>query len=231
MDVLTLNNITWPRRKWLWFAVIISMLFVMCLWSSGALAYVGLGGFQSEKMIGNAGTGASSLVISQDGSGAPLLAGMGPRVTTGAATNVTFSGSTSATLNGNITSLNGAPAAEVFFKWGYDANCSGGTTTSTTFNAPGAHTATITGFDPARTVYFQLVGNTDGTARGSVSSFIGSGGSFGGYSLLWWGVLLAIIGGLAIYVLKQDAPLAMAGGVIAGLVAYYLAYLFMQALW
>jgi len=94
-----------------------------------------------------------------------------PTLTTLAATGVYMNGGTHATLNGNLSSLGGAPTADIWFEWGYDTSY-GNYAGNTTVSATGAYTATITGYDPDQTIYYRFVGeNVDGTTYGSAVSF------------------------------------------------------------
>lgn len=115
-----------------------------------------------------------------------------PTLSTLAATGVYMNGGTHATLRGNLTSIGGAPTANVWFEWGY-TTAYGNYAGNVTANATGTYTATITGYDPSNTVYYRFVGeNVDGTTYGSVVSFTVT--PISGYSFLRLIPLLFLVG-------------------------------------
>jgi hypothetical protein len=126
-----------------------------------------------------------------------------PTLTTLAATGVYMNGGTHATLNGNLSSLGGAPTADIWFEWGYDTSY-GNYAGNATVSATGAYTATITGYDPSNTVYYRFVGkNVDGTTYGSAATFTVSNTAVARYygltmvvTFVWLAVVIFLIWGL-----------------------------------
>lgn len=140
-----------------------------------------------------------------------------PTLSTLAATNVYMNGGTHATLNGNLTSLGGAPTADIWFEWGY-TTAYGNYAGNVTANATGTYTATITGYDPSNTVYYRFVGeNVDGTTYGSAVSFTVS--PIPGYTFLRLIPLLFLVGTVMLVWRNRNpwemAMLAMLGIIMA----------------
>ncbi len=153
------------RTKQLTIAILLVGIMIM-VYSVFAVYASGLGGYISEKLISSSGTTNSALVIDRFGvSGSNLDVTMGPIVTTLSATNIFIDGmgQSHATLRGTLTSLNGFPISNVWFEWGY-STAYGTATATQVANALGIYTATITNYDPAQTVYYRFVGQTDGTS-------------------------------------------------------------------
>lgn len=138
-----------------------------------------------------------------------------PTVTTTPATDVNMGFmSTSATLNGTLDGLGGAPAVDIWFEWGYDTSY-GNTTAVQSVAAIGDQEADITGYDPAQTVHFRIVGeNVDGTTYGADQSFLVDGGGAVAYRLLW-NILTVLI---AIGVLLVGIRIGVTGNWVAGLI-------------
>lgn len=140
-----------------------------------------------------------------------------PTLSTLAATDVYMNGGTHATLNGNLTSLGGAPTADIWFEWGY-TTAYGNYAGNVTANATGTYTATITGYDPSNTVYYRFVGeNVDGTTYGSAVSFAVS--PISGYTFLRLIPLLFLVGTVMLVWRSRNpwemAMLAMLGIIMA----------------
>lgn len=142
-------------------------------------AFAGLGGYVSELALG---TGTSSDLMLGSGTGGPAVLGSAPSVTTLEATNITAEAGGSALLRGNLTNLNGAPTADVWFAWGYSSTSLSNTTAPVAVTTTGEKTATLTGFNTEQTVYYQFRGGTDATGYGSTLSFR-IGGGLGGWLL------------------------------------------------
>jgi len=140
-----------------------------------------------------------------------------PTLSTLAATGVYMDGGTHAALNGNLSSLGGAPTADIWFEWGY-TTAYGNYAGNVTANATGAYAATITGYDPDQTVYYRFMGkNVDGTTYGSAVSFTVT--PISGYAFLRLIPLLFLVGTVLIIWRNRDpweiAMLAILGIIMA----------------
>ena len=122
-----------------------------------------------------------------------VVPGSLPSVDTVLASNVTTS---SATLNGNLITLGDALAVNVAFEWG---TAVGGPFTATSAQAKtstGTFSGSLTSLNPGTTYYYRAVAVTsDGTSRGSISSFVtgtvGGGGGGGGFGAQLVGIGLS----------------------------------------
>ncbi len=182
-------------------------------------AFAGLGGYISEKMLGD-GTN-ETFYLGRTGNSLPVLGSI-PIISTGAVTNTDFpaSGIATATLHGNLTNLNGLPQAEIWFSWGYNAGVMPFTTPVVTTAVLGDKTATITGFNAAQRVYYRFYGSTDGTTYGTIESFVVSGGRAAGFYLMWNIVTAVIAAAIFVIVLKMSTnPLVALIGTIIGIIA------------
>jgi len=160
------------RTKQLTIAILlIGVLFFA--YSMFAVYASGLGGYISEKLIANSGTTNSALVIDRYGvSNSNLDVVMGPVVTTLTPINIYIDGTGShATLKGNLASLNGFPASNVWFEWGYSP-AYGNTTPTQTATTIGVYTATIDHYIATNQIYYRFVGQADGTNYSSGTSFL-----------------------------------------------------------
>jgi hypothetical protein len=165
-------------------------------------AYAGLGGYISEKMLGN-GT-SSSLYLGNSANG-PIVLGTGPTISTQGVTNSVYtSGGSTATLHGNLASLNGMPLANVWFRWGYTPATLTQTSTVSVVTTTGDKAITITGYDAGLTVYYQFRATTDSATPtiGATRSFVIDGGWGLSYWLLRNILSLVIAAGILILVLR-----------------------------
>lgn len=218
-------------RRMLYVLAITGLIFLM-LSPVAVSAFAGLGGYVSEKLLGNAITTDSVKSLGDSLTGETVL-GAAPVITTQPATNAQLIGGvSSATLNGNLSSLNGFPSAQVWFAWGYTAGTMSNTTVATTVLAIGDVAHDITGYDPGARVYFQMLSGTDGTAVGAVRSFV-VGASGIGYYLLWNLLTVIIALGMFIIVLKASDGNWVAAliSVIIGIIAIYFIRTALTSLW
>ena len=169
------------KRNKHYILTLISMigLFLYTLFSPLIFAEVGIGGFASEKTIGNnqnlwIGTGTDLPVI-----------GMGAPATILSPVDTTMSDTTYATLRGRVTSMSGFPSATLWFEWGYKTTALTNTTPIQTITAIGIYTADISGYDPNETVYYRMATNTDGTLYTATTSFMVGTVAAQMYRLLW----------------------------------------------
>lgn len=182
------------------FIMIILSCLILLFYVAFALpvfAQLGLGGFASEKMIWT-GTPSRLWVGTSTGTSGIPAVGMGAPATILAPIDAYMSDTTYATLRGNVTSLSGFPSATLWFEWGYSAGSLTHITPTQTITAIGIYTADITGFDPAKDVYYRVGTNTDCTYYSSITRFlVGTTNAFM-YRLLW--NLLPIILAVAVLV-------------------------------
>ena len=177
-------------------------------------AFAGLGGYISEKMLGD---GINEAFHLGDGTNELIVVGSGPAISTLPVTDATPSGGVRATLRGNLTNLNGMPQADVWFVWGYDTAAMVNTTPVATVFATGDQVALITGFNDKREVFYQFRASTDGASLGNTRSFVADAG----FSFLE--LLLPIVIALAIFVFVlafSGSPLVAMFGAIIGLLAF-----------
>jgi len=198
----------------------IALLFIVC--ATPTLAYVGLGGFISEKLANMQGIASSSLVVSRTGNGLTVT-GLAPVITTGEATGIDFFFETSATLHGTINNMNSFPTSTAYFDWGYSPAC-GTSSSAVIMTTAGVYQATITGFDPTVTVYYRGAVNADGTNYGEVRSFESLSGKAIATKLLWYSIPIVIAAGIIIALLTCGmSPIVTITIVAVGLVCYLVA--------
>lgn len=164
-------------------------------------AFAGLGGYISEKLLGDSATTDSVMTLGDSTSG-PVVLGSVPRISTMQIANTDL---TSTTLRGTVTSMNGMPTADVWFVWGDSPATMTNTTPAVTIAAAGAQTATISGYGPGTSpIYYQFRSSSDGVNTGaSILSFAVIGGRSTGYHLLW-NVLTLIIGaGILLVIIRM----------------------------
>jgi hypothetical protein len=131
-------------------------------------AFAGFGDYMSELALGN---GTNGDLYLGDGTNELTVLGTIPVISTLAATDVKEDGGGTATLRGTLTSLNGMPRADYYFRWGYSSGSLTNTTASVSTAVTGTFTTVITGFDIQKEVFYQFYSGTDGTALGGVLSF------------------------------------------------------------
>jgi hypothetical protein len=195
--ILTLRFKQAGRLRWL---ILVGLVLGFLASQIAVQAFIGLGGFSSEKLVERSGTSDSSLIIGRSGVGdSSLVLSLSPIVSTLDATNVFMDVGTHATLRGDVTDLNDFPSAEVWFEWGYD-NSLGNIAGTQTVNTTGVYTHELTGYNPDKTVYFRAVVQTDGISRGEIRSFKVTGSIPAAYrmaqvlSYAWVGVVaLAVL--------------------------------------
>ena len=197
-----------------------------------------LGGLISEKLVDRNGIANSSLLIERTGVGNPALdIGMAPALSTQDATNAHMNGGTYATLNGNVSDLNGFPGATVWFEWGYDTNY-GNTVGTQSVAATGDYSTTLNNYDPAQIVHFRFASEADGTTYGDDKSFQSSGSASNAYNLatilpiiFLTIVILALVGSVMTGEFTIAALLAIAIGIIVGIVGLAPIQAALRALW
>ena len=206
-----------PTKK-LIYALIVSMLVLLMTSPLSIDAFAGLGGYISEKMLGD-GTN-EALYLGTTGGSLPVL-GSCPLISTGTVNNMGFpaSGAT-ADLHGTITSLNGMPNADYWFMWGYTSGAIVNSTAKVNTAVAGDKSTTLTGFIPAQRIYYRFYASTDAETYGAVKSFILRDGRSSAMYLLW-NILTAIIAGfMFILILKMSGnPIAALIGTIIGVIA------------
>jgi hypothetical protein len=182
-----------------------------------AYAYVGLGGYSSEKVIQDGSGG--SLVLSQDGSG-PVVVGQGLRVLTLPGSSYMDSSGTHATFVGRIVSMNGFSSGVTWFEWGYTPSY-GNTLASIPVSGTGDYSINIDGFDPDKEIYYRFNSNTDGTVYGNnqvIGEVVGVGVPTV-YRLaevlpyIWIGIVILMIWGM----IAAEVPIIVAlmiGGIL-----------------
>lgn len=180
--------------------------------------FAGVGGFISEKLLGN---GADEALYLGDGTNENGLLGSAPIVFTG-------DFDATSTLYGNLVDLNGMPQATLWFEWGYTPAANSASTATTTLNAPGEWSVTI--FPKAgQIVYYQLHGSTDGESVGSVQSFL-AGGAGPSY-LLMRIIPIVVACALLVFAIRMGAnPMYAFVGTFIGLIAFYIVWIIMENL-
>lgn len=163
--------------------ITILILFLYLIFVIPAFGELGLGGFVSEKMIWT-GTDSRLWVGSATESEKPAIA-MGVPATILTPTDTYMSDTTYATLRGQVTSMAGFPTATVWFEWTYNPASYPNTTPQQTITAVGTYSATITGYDPSKTVYYRMATNADGTYYTSNTFFLVTNAASVSYRLLW----------------------------------------------
>jgi len=201
-------------------AVCLLLLLAWLFVSPTALsAFAGLGGYISEKMLGD---GTNEALHLGDGTNQLSVLGSGPIVFTGTATSTSAGGIVSATLHGNLASLNGMPKADVWFVWGYAPGVMTNTTAQVSVTTLGDKTATINPL-AGKTVYYRFVGGTDGTTSSGILSVL-AGGAHG---LSYWlmSTLLPLIIAAVILIMSFATtrnPIIALIAMIIGLVGFYI---------
>jgi hypothetical protein len=206
--------------------VLIIAISVVLLWPAIAQGAISLGGFYSEKLI-EGSTANSSLLIGGTNEEV-VVAGSSVVSTVGEDSASLDGGVTTAVLRGNLTSLNGFPAAEVWFVWGYAPGTMNVATPHVIVAATGEYTATINGWDPGNKVYFAAVTGTDGVYVGGTDSFVVTGGTGIGYWLLY-NILPLLIALVAIITCVRLAGIAWVA-LMAAMVVAIIAFTLVQAM-
>ena len=198
------------------------MLLALMIVSPNILsAYAGLGGYISEKLLGDGVVPDASLYLGDSASG-PAVIRSGPIVSTLSATNIISEGGVaSATLRGNLSDLNGMPGADVWWVWGYNAGAMGNTTAVSTVTSTGEQAINISGMNIGVDIYFQFQSSTDGTAIGATQSFLSGGAHGASYALMRNILPLIIAVSLFIFIIKMTGnPVAALFGAVIGLMAF-----------
>ena len=213
--VLTMNRPLISRR---WYVAVALFMLLILATQISVYAFSGAGGYISEKVLSRIGVNNSVPIIERSGvGGSKLDVVMGPIVTSLAATGVTMGGGTFATFNGRVDDLNGFPAIDIFWEWGYDTSY-GNTAGLQSVGAIGDYSVNIAGYDPNETVHYRFGGESDGTVYGVDQSFLVQGGAAWAYRLLW-GALTAVI---ALAIIISALWVAIAFGPIAALVVTFI---------
>lgn len=200
------------------------LLLSLILWSVASpiatSAMVGLGGYISEKLLGN---GTNAMLSLGDGTNNLTVVGSGPAVATGVATSYPTGNLATVAMTGNLQSLNGMPRADVWFRWGYTPGSMSNATAVVTVTSTGEQTASINP-NAGAVVYYRFQASTDGTSSGAILSItaVGSGHVASHWML---NALLPILVASAILIgvfLLTRNPLAAFVSAIVGLVGFYL---------
>ena len=178
-------------------------------------AFAGLGGYISEKMLGN---GTNEALQLGDGTNPLVVLGTAPTVTT---LEVSNQSSGSAILNGRLDSFNsGMTRAEVWFEWGYSASSLTNSTPVLTVTTTGTKAATITGITGS-TVYYRIAASTDGTTRGSITYFASGKGVSNWLMNTLLPIVIAAVVLIGVFLLTGN-PLVALVSAIVGLAAFYI---------
>jgi hypothetical protein len=162
----------WTRRIVIGSLIAIVATFVLTVVTVSS--QIGLGTMVSEKMLGRTGVTSSGLLLGHAGTNTTLsVLGFAPIVSTQTQTALGDSGGiTTATLVGHVSNMNGLPSSTGYFEWGYGAALLINTTPTISITAVGDYSSVITGFSPTTEVYYRFVTEADGTAYGTVASFV-----------------------------------------------------------
>ena len=213
---LILNNPSWLKKT---LYLIVACLIVVFITSPLSLeAFAGMGGYISEKLLGN---GIGEDLYLGNGISEHLILGSVPVISTGGVDNTAFpkTGAT-ADLHGTITSLNSMPSADIWFTWGYTATTLNHTTAVTTGAGVGDNSITITGFNPAQRIWYKFYASTDGITSGETMSFVMGDGRSAAMYLVWniLTLIVAIIIFIVVFKMSTNPVLALIGTII-GIVA------------
>jgi len=189
MQARTLNWQKPDTKRLLQITAFLVIVMWLCLY--GVALADAIGGFGSEKLVGRAGVTDSSLLIERSGVGQSQFdMGLGAIVST---IGHTTSPSGDIKLNGNVSDLNGAKTARVWFEWGYDTSY-GNTTSTELVSTTGDFDIGISGYEPSKIVYFRAVSQTDGILYGDAKSFVAGGFAVGHNLLLALIPIVAAVG-------------------------------------
>jgi hypothetical protein len=223
MEIALHRNTDWRRMIALSLLIVVTGIMLSPVTMA---AFVGIGGYISEKLIGD---NTNEALYLGDGTNESVALGTAPIVSTSSATSSSAGGIVSATLYGNLVSLNGMPSADTWFEWGYSVPLAN-TTAVNTVTVTGGQTATINP-DAGKTVYYQFCSSTDGISKGSIGSFLAGGAHGVSYWML--NVLLPIILAVAILIfvlIMTGNPLYAFAGAVIGLMAFYIIQAMVQML-
>jgi hypothetical protein len=154
--------------------VVLVFIFLLVMIHPIVLAYGGLGGLVSEKLL--QGTPGNNSLTLGSGDASTLYLGMSGIVTTGEATDIDAKNKT-VILHGEVTDMNGLPLVYAYFDWGYTSAC-GTSTIRTSLTSAGIYQITLSGYNSSKTIYYRSAIESDGMSYGSLSSFT-SGKSVG----------------------------------------------------
>ncbi len=209
----------WGRRAST--AVLLSLVAFICLAVTLTYSSVSLGGLVSEKLLGRAGTAASSLLLGRAGTNTELsVFGFAPSIATVTATS---SGDT-ATLRGRVTSMNGMPSATGYFQWGYAAGALTNTTAPFAIATVGDYSTDVIPVSISDTVFYRFMSDADGTTSGGTASFVLASGAGGNLLKTLLRVVIAAV--IVIFVLilgSRGGFVVMLIAAIIGLVAFIFA--------
>lgn len=202
-------------------ALLLLLLMVWVVISPSVVsAFAGLGGYISEKMLGD---GTNEALYLGNGTNNLTVLGSGPVVTTVGATSSSVGNVVTMIMTGNLQNLNGMPQADVWFLWGYAPNAMINTTGTVTVSATGEQTASANP-DAGKDVYYRFMSSTDGTSYGAIRKLSTVGG---GHGVSYWmlNTLLPIVVASIILVstlmLTGNPILALVSSVI-GLAGFYI---------
>ena len=213
IQIVANNN----RRSILAGVALLLLVWITGLSTSSSSAFVGFGGYVSEKLLGN----SNNVLYLGDEASELVVLGSCPTVSTGTATSTSIGGTISATLRGNLSNLNGMPRADVWFVWGYSPSAMVYSTTLSTVTTTGEQTATISP-DVGDTVYYQFRSSTDGTSAGATRSFVAGGGHGASHWMINTLLPIIVAGVVLVSVfLLTSNPIAAFLVAVLGVVGYY----------
>lgn len=210
-----------------WCVTLVVVALFVLLTPSVMLAYAGLGGYISEKLLGRSGGVDASLFLGDSADG-PIVLGSEPIISTVSATSSASGETISATLSGNLSNLNGMPIADTWFVWGYTPAMVNTTATSTE-TTTGIKTADISGLSQTTIVYYQFRASTDGAVAGDTMSFTSAIGS--GRGFMQSGLLLVIAATVIIFAFMFNINILFAlTGTVIGILAFYIVKAMIESL-
>jgi len=201
-------------------AVILLCLIALTLaLPSTVSAFAGLGGYISEKLLGD---GTNEALYLGDGASELTVLGSGPIVSTVGATSKSEGGVVTMAMTGELQSLNGMPQADVWFAWGHSAGTMTNPTVVNTLTSAGLQTAVIYP-DVGKEVFYQFRSSTDGISYGEVKSLIAGGGHGVSYWMLNTLLPIVIAGIILVTVLLLTGnPILALVASIVGLAGFYI---------
>lgn len=154
-----------------------------------------------------------------------------PTIATLAATNVHMdAGGTSAILRGSVSNMGVATSATVHFEWGY-TTAYGTTVGSQTASGTGTYTYTLTGFDPAKTVYYRFVSTNGAVVTNGAAKTVTEAAETG-YTLLRL-IPLLVIAAIIILAWKQreNGPIEVFSIIFIGILIFLAVSAILQSMW